>query len=342
MTAPQNAESKALVQPPMGFLTALKYRIHGYLFNRFAHYGLGYLYSQDKEFWAARSPTEVKYYPVRPKLQVRLFSPKKASDDENAKYPVFFLFHGGGWTIGNAQMDDEQSHLLADKYGFYVASVEYGLGPGNRFPGPMKDCMALMKAVMADISLPLDLDRVVVGGFSAGAVMTLGLAQQAELKNVIKALVAFYPLTDWTGEHRAAPTVSAWGQADTLHDNMPMFAWTYVPEGSDLRNPVLSPFFASRKDIPQPLFMITASGDFLYLEAQIMACQLAGVDEHSEMYGSDSWEQNGVRYRRVKDMMHTFTHCFEKIKDPEWEAKRLKANEDIWQEVNDWTKKVLV
>jgi acetyl esterase/lipase len=339
MSSSKPPQQTATVQQPANVLTAIWFYIRGFLFNRYIYWGTRYLYSKNPGFWQKRSPTTTKHYPVRSSLEVRIFVPR--STNANAKFPIFFLMHGGGWAIGDPRMDDEQAHLLADKYGFCVASIEYGLGPGNRFPAPIYDCHALIKAVLADESLPLDPDRVVLGGFSAGGVMTLALAQLPGLKHVVKALVAFYPLTDFTGQERPAPVVAPWGRVEELPYRMPLYQWTYVPAGQDLRDPLPSPYYARRSDIPQPLFMAAAGGDCLYREAQIMACRLAGVEEGSEMFEAESWEKNDVRYRRVPDMPHCFTHFFEKIRDPEWEARRLKANEDVWREVGEWTMKVL-
>ncbi|KAI8630542.1 alpha/beta-hydrolase [Xylariaceae sp. FL1651] len=327
------------VQQHTDLWTTIKFYICGFLFNRYVSWGTRYLYSKYPDFWQPRAPTTIKHYAVRPNLEARIFIPK--SNNANAKFPVFLLIHGGGWTMGDARMDDEQAHLLADKYGFCVASIEYGLGPGNRFPVPIHDCLAHIKAVIADESLPLNLDKVILGGFSAGGVMALALAQLPDLKHVIKALVTFYPLTDWTGQDRPSPGVLPWGKPEELPKSLPLFQWTYVPAGQDLCDPLLSPSFAKRDNLSQPLFMITAEGDFLYREAQLMACRLAGAEGDSEICNSESWEKNGVRYRRVRDMPHGFTHFFAKIPDPEWEAKRLKTNDDIWQEINEWAKRIL-
>jgi acetyl esterase/lipase len=332
--------SRATVQPPASLLTVLRFRISAYLLNRLIYWGLRVVYWWQAKFWTARAPTTVKHYAVRPGLEVRIFVPQSRKN-ANAKLPVFFLLHGGGWVIGDPRMDDEQAHLLAHKYGFCVASLEYGLSPGSCFPAPVYDCLALIKAVLADSSLPIDRSRVVLGGFSAGAAMTLSLAQLPDLKDVLKAIVAFYPVTNFTIRDRGPVIVAPWGRKEFVQARMPLYEWAYIPAGHDLRDPLLSPHFARRDEIPQPLFMITASADCLHVEAQEMACRLGGVERGSKTAASDSWEQNGVRYRRVPDMPHCFTHFFERIKDPVWEARRVKINEEVWDEVNDWVKKVL-
>lgn len=120
-----------------------------------------------------------------------------------------------------------------------------------------------------------------------------------------------------------------------------MYDWAYIPVGQDLRDPLLSPIYANKEDIPQLLFMVTASADCLCNEGHRMACKLAGVGEESETYGEGSWEKGGIKYHCVKDIPHCFTHFFERIKNPEWEQRRQLVNKEIWQEVGEWLEKTL-
>ncbi|KAJ6594526.1 Alpha/Beta hydrolase protein, partial [Mycena capillaripes] len=190
--------------------------------------------------------------------------------------PVVFLIHGGGFVLGSPSQDDAQAHLLAAK-GYVIASLNYTLA---RFPTPLRDVAALITAVLADEELlPLmDTDKVAIAGFSAGTTLTLALAQLPELKDRLKALVPIQP-PDWSGGLRDATRgrTTAWGTKESLLQNQPMFNWAYVPAGFDMRNPLLSPGFASRTDIPQPVFFVTSSDDSLCDEAAVLAKKLAGL-----------------------------------------------------------------
>lgn len=73
--------------------------------------------------------------------------------------------------------------------------------------------------MLVDEAPPLDHDRVALGGFSAGAVMTFTLAQLPEVKDIAKALVAFYPLADFTRESRPGGKLSKGGREDHLPKN---------------------------------------------------------------------------------------------------------------------------
>lgn len=338
--AQNGSKAQAAIRAPVSILATTRFYFKSFTYNRLIAWGLRYVRWKYRGLWDSVAPSLTKTYPVRPSLPVRIFLPKDRTP-RDGKWPVVFLIHGGGWVIGDAQMDDQQAHLLANKCRYCVVSLEYRLAPKYPYPTAIFDCLALIKAVLADKTLSIDHDKVALGGFSAGAVMTLALAQLPEVKGIAKALVAFFPLTDFTGEGRPDGIRSKWGREDSLPKNQPMFNWAYIPVGQDLRDPLLSPIYANREDIPQPLFMITAGADCLCDEGHRMACKLAGVGEESETYGEDSWEKDGVKYHCVKDMPHCFTHFFETIKDPEWEQRRQLENKEVWQEVGEWLEKTL-
>ncbi|KAI1078747.1 Alpha/Beta hydrolase protein [Whalleya microplaca] len=336
----ERSKTRIVVRQPVSLFTSFKYYISAFANNWIVSLIFGFMRWKNRDFWASVAPSVIKTYPVRPDLPVRIFIPRENSQEKSTQAPLFFLIHGGGWVMGDAQMDDEQAHILADKYGFCVVSLPYRLAPRYQFPTAILDCLALMQAVLADENLPVDHDRVVVGGFSAGAVISLALAQLPDIKDRIKALVALFPLTDFTGEGRPKGQVSPWGREDGLPPLQGMFDWAYIPVGQDLREPLLSPLYATREDIPQPLFVITASADCLCDEGRRMACHL-GLDEGSDMCDKESWESRGVKYHCVKDMPHSFTHFFEEINEREWEKKRQHANDEIWHDINAWLRKTL-
>lgn len=332
---------QTVVREPVSVLSTLRFYYKSFTYNRLITCLFRYFRWKRRDFFDSVKPSLIKTYAARPSLPARVFLPKHQGQGDSATCPLFFLIHGGGWVIGDAQMDDQQARLLADEHGYCVVSLEYRLAPRHKFPTAIFDCLAIMKAVLSDKTLPIDRDRVVLGGFSAGAVMTLALAQLPEVKAIVKALVAFYPLADFTGEGRPEGVVSKWGREDHLPKQQPMYDWAYIPVGQNLRDPLLSPIYASREAIPQPLFLITAEADCLCYEGHRMACKLGGVDEGSETYSKDQWEKDGVRYCCVKDMPHCFTHFFERIKDPEWERRRQQANKEVWQEIGEWLEKIL-
>ena len=83
--------------------------------------------------------------------------------------PVLVYFHGGGWVIGDLDTHDTLCRDLANGAGCAVVAVDYRMGPENRFPAAVDDCLAAARWVHDNAaSLGLDASRLAVGGDSAG------------------------------------------------------------------------------------------------------------------------------------------------------------------------------
>ncbi|MNR36946.1 Lipase 2 [compost metagenome] len=49
-------------------------------------------------------------------------------------------FHGGGWVIGNAQMNDNFNVAMVNRCNVTVVSVDYRLAVSTPIEGVMEDC----------------------------------------------------------------------------------------------------------------------------------------------------------------------------------------------------------
>lgn len=65
---------------------------------------------------------------------------------------------------------------------------------------------------------------------------------------------------------------------------IPAFDWSYIPYGHNLRDPVLSPFFAPRNSLPPFVGFVAAELDILAHENWQLACRLAR--EGGEAHGT--------------------------------------------------------
>ena len=106
--------------------------------------------------------------------------------DVHVDRPTLFYFHGGGFFGGSKNMGDpmaasEATALIDDlcAQGFNIVNVDYALVPDYRFPVPllqMSEAIAFIGAHKD--AYHIDMDRVVIMGSSAGAIMA---AQYATL-----------------------------------------------------------------------------------------------------------------------------------------------------------------
>ncbi|KAI0441615.1 Alpha/Beta hydrolase protein [Xylaria telfairii] len=230
-----------------------------------------------------------------------IFFPRDYDQTLPQTLPTVFIIHGGGFCMGSPEDDDVWSERFATMHNVLVIELNYRKAPAHPFPTAMYDIEALMLAVLNDESLPLDKSRIAVGGFFAGGSLTLSVCQLPSIHDKVRpaAVIAIYPLVDQTIHTReklkmrhykpdlktgtrgkSSDLLAGWGQT---------FRWSYIPIGHDLRDPLLSPYFALRDDLPPHVFLIGAELDHLSHEAWRMANKLAGraVPSFTEMAGQE-------------------------------------------------------
>lgn len=125
---------------------------------------------------------------------------------------VLLDFHGGGWVIGNAAMDDAQNAAFIDACGVAVVSVDYRLATGTPLAGMMHDCLAAARWVLGGglpdfANLP-----VIVVGESAGGHLAAAMLQELQawpaLLGRVAGAILYYGVYDLAGTpsvHAAGP-----------------------------------------------------------------------------------------------------------------------------------------
>lgn len=85
------------------------------------------------------------------------------------KQPAIILIHGGGFSAGDKKYRRGRSQFFA-LHGFSVFCVNYGLAPQYTYPDPLKHIVAAANFVYDNADeFNIDMDRIFVGGDSAGA-----------------------------------------------------------------------------------------------------------------------------------------------------------------------------
>ncbi|KAI1843807.1 hypothetical protein JX266_010066 [Neoarthrinium moseri] len=242
-------------------------------------------------FWPSGSaPNIVKTYECRPYLPIRIFFPKDYDQTSPETLPLVFSIHGGGFCVGDPEDDDRWNRRFSDEHRFLVVELNYRKAPWYPFPTATYDLEALILAVVADESLPFDKNRVAVTGFSAGGNLALSVCQLPAIREKVKptAALPIYPSVDQSillGErakrrHYKPDLKGILGQSkDMLAPYTPIFKWSYINPGQDLRDPLLSPYFAPRDSLPPHIYIVAAELDQLGHEAWRMACKLSGRPE---------------------------------------------------------------
>ena len=328
--------AKALTREPVSFLTRIRFFFRVW----FMKYGASmFLFFLRLAARRKRSPlpTYTKTYPVRPTLSNRIFVPK--SHNPGTTHRLLIAIHGGGFALLDPSFDDAFNRIMADNHDFVVVSVNYRKAPAHPFPIPVHDTAGITRAILADTDLPVDpSQKPSLLGFSAGGNLILAIAQLPGIKDRVGALVPIYPVVDFTGKFKGPYRSTPDGKPDRLKEIGPTFNWAYIPVGTDLADPLLSPICAEwRAALPQRIFFVGAEYDYLCHEAEIMARSLAfGKFESPRDKVGDlgmEWEKKGVKWRTVGGVVHGWTHMPFKGEEEIVKQNELKR---LYREINEW------
>jgi len=107
-----------------------------------------------------------------PDGDVKVYVHRRPSGDVQ---PCLLWIHGGGYILGSAL--DSRATWIAEALDLTVVSVDYRLAPEHPFPAGTEDCWAALNWTVEQArDLRIDVDRLAIGGASAGGGMAAGLA----------------------------------------------------------------------------------------------------------------------------------------------------------------------
>ena len=184
--------------------------------------------------------------------------------------PVVFEIHGGGFALGDARKEDALCEWIRDCFDVHVVGLDYRLAPENSAPAALTDVVASIRHIASGAECAVDVSRVVLLGYSAGA--SLALAAAFELANdanlSIAGLALHYPFLDAA----TPPDADAVRDIDLPLDLMLAFNEWYIAEG-DARDPLISPAFAHEGQLSSLPFvgMYPVVGDELYAQSERFA-----------------------------------------------------------------------
>ncbi|WP_199874011.1 alpha/beta hydrolase fold domain-containing protein [Streptomyces sp. Root369] len=108
-----------------------------------------------------------------PSVSLRVFQPTGLK----AAAGALLWIHGGGLIFGAPEQDDRTNIAFARELGITVAAVRYRLGPDHPAPAAVEDAYAGLRGLVARAGdLKIDVDRIAIGGASAGGGIAAALA----------------------------------------------------------------------------------------------------------------------------------------------------------------------
>ncbi len=194
---------------------------------------------------------------------------------------VVLDIHGGGWVIGNAQMDDDLNLGMVNACDVAVVSVDYRLAVDTPVEGLMDDCLTAARWLLTDDEFA-DLPVIVVGESAGGhlaAATLLALKQWPQLLQRVSGAVLYYGVYDLTG----TPSVRAAGPDTLLLDGPGMVeALRMLTPGlsdDERRRPPLSPLYGDFEGLP-PALMFVGELDPLKDDTLMIAERWPGAEAH--------------------------------------------------------------
>ncbi len=203
-------------------------------------------------------------------IPVRLYRPQG-----RAGAPLLIFLHGGGWMFGDLDSHDAACRHLVVQGACAVAAVGYRLAPEHPFPSGLDDCHAAAEWLLDNAhTLGLDVDRVAIGGESAGANLAAVLARKLATRQGVRPMLQLliHPLVDFRFEAASITEVAAPGLSP---DSMRMLRSIYLTNEADIMHPDASPALAASLAGMAPAMVLTVEIDPLRDEGEAYALQLA-------------------------------------------------------------------
>jgi len=223
--------------------------------------------------WQIAEPKRSREYTIPSlkgdrRLKIRVWDPPAP---KNGLRPVHLNFHGSGFMVPSLGVDSDFCQLLASTLNITVLDCDYAKAPEHPFPAAYEDCAAIISSILSSSPSVYDLSNITIGGFSAGATLSLSVCGTSPIAQAnIKAVVAMYPSVDHS---IVAPSPGRGPPGSTgarLPPSLLTLFWTnYVPpsSGYEMTDPRISPAFVKPSDMPRKMCIIRAEHDNLRWEA---------------------------------------------------------------------------
>jgi acetyl esterase len=150
--------------------------------------------------------------------------------------PLLVYFHGGRFFSGDLESHDPLCRILAQACACRVLAVDYRMAPEHRFPAALDDACAAVQWAVGQGS------PVAIAGDSAGANLAIGAARTVR-NPAIRCQVLIYPMINAVCQS-ASYKEFAEGFGPGAED-MKRGWREYLPEGTDPRDPRVSPIYAA-------------------------------------------------------------------------------------------------
>lgn len=202
-------------------------------------------------------------------VPLRLFYPAGSGP-----FPVVLFLRGAGWWAGGIESHARTARLIALESAFAVCAVGYHSSPEYKCPVQVEEALAAVRWLRSKESgLDVRADRLALWGESAGASMSLGVAQMLRDAgdDLPAGLVLFYG--NFAGPSPQSRAYSKW-------------VWQqYLRDASQAADPRAVPLVGEMRGLP-PMWLAVGDDDPLMKDTLALAEKLrdAGVPHEVKIY----------------------------------------------------------
>lgn len=217
-------------------------------------------------------------------LRVRLHVPEGVG----APAPTLIYLHGGGFTLFSIDSHDRLMREYAQAAGVAVLGVDYPLAPEHKYPVAIDRIEALLLWLKDHgAGIGIDAGRMMLGGDSAGANLSFGIAQRLLARGeptLVRAILANY---GGYGSEISDEAEAAFGGDDAIMSRAEAYEYygNYLNGDAEIDDPHVYPLKGSLRGLP-PVFLVTPACDILTEQGVAMEAHLreCGVDTRSKIY----------------------------------------------------------
>ncbi len=210
-------------------------------------------------------------------VPLRIYTPVAAGGEA---LPTLVFYHGGGYVIGDLDTHDGLCRMFANEACVRVVAVDYRLAPEHKFPAAVDDAYAALEWIEQHApELAVDVNRLAVGGDSAGGTLSAVVAQMAKAKGGprIAFQMLLFPVTRIGSETRSMRE-----RAEGYFLEKATLDWFfnhYLDKDADRSDPRMSPLLAKDLGGLPAAYVMVAGFDPLHDEGIAYAEKLraAGV-----------------------------------------------------------------
>jgi acetyl esterase len=196
---------------------------------------------------------------------------------EGAPTGVYLHIHGGGWVLGDHDMQDSLAFELVQATGMIAVSVGYRLAPEHPYPAGPDDCedaaLWLLDRGARELDAPA---RYTIGGESAGGHLAVVTLLRLRDRHGIRGAFAGANLIYGVYDLSMTPSQRNWGERNLILST-PIMQWFGDQflgnrDAEGRRDPDISPLYADLHDMPPAIFEVGTADplldDTLFMEAR--------------------------------------------------------------------------